>query len=267
MAPPPAKKQRRLLDLTLSDDTIEQSPINTRSKTSKTSISSKLKRPTTRSNAGQRPKETPDVFDLPEDCLQQPDTSKIPSTTKSPSRRPLAPAKVNGERKGSIQAFLNKENVRKADQREEPKRIPPKTEELDLGDDIEEISDYDPESPEVKPSIPSIAPSKSTRLVLDRRKPTEASSGGQTVPADILPLASQKFKTLGRAASSPLQTAGHASRVEDKRPWVDRFGPSSFDELAIHKKKASDVRGWLEVVFSGKLRQVCCILDTTRIIC
>ncbi|KFY74237.1 hypothetical protein V499_05735 [Pseudogymnoascus sp. VKM F-103] len=46
----------------------------------------------------------------------------------------------------------------------------------------------------------------------------------------------------------------------DSRPWADRFAPMDLDELAVHKKKVSDVGGWLEAVMEGKLRQRLLIL-------
>ncbi|KAJ4164244.1 hypothetical protein LMH87_005925 [Akanthomyces muscarius] len=46
----------------------------------------------------------------------------------------------------------------------------------------------------------------------------------------------------------------------DLRPWSERFGPRNLDELAVHKKKVSDVRRWLEEVISGRLRQRLLIL-------
>ncbi|XWW99792.1 hypothetical protein V2A60_007804 [Cordyceps javanica] len=47
---------------------------------------------------------------------------------------------------------------------------------------------------------------------------------------------------------------------DDLRPWSERFGPRNLDELAVHKKKVSDVRKWLGEVVSGKLRQRLLIL-------
>lgn len=42
---------------------------------------------------------------------------------------------------------------------------------------------------------------------------------------------------------------------DDLRPWAERFGPTSLDELAVHKKKVADVRAWLEDVIQGRMRQ------------
>lgn len=47
---------------------------------------------------------------------------------------------------------------------------------------------------------------------------------------------------------------------EDLRPWSERFGPKSLDELAVHRRKVSDVRKWLESVISGRIRQRLLIL-------
>ena len=41
----------------------------------------------------------------------------------------------------------------------------------------------------------------------------------------------------------------------DSRPWAERFGPISLDELAVHKKKVANVRAWLEEVMHGRMRQ------------
>lgn len=42
---------------------------------------------------------------------------------------------------------------------------------------------------------------------------------------------------------------------EDTRPWAERFAPANLEELAVHKKKVSDVNAWLESVFGGQMRQ------------
>ena len=42
-----------------------------------------------------------------------------------------------------------------------------------------------------------------------------------------------------------------SNKQVDSRPWADRFVPTNLDELAVHKKKVLDVRGWLEAVMGG----------------
>jgi cell cycle checkpoint protein len=46
-----------------------------------------------------------------------------------------------------------------------------------------------------------------------------------------------------------------AQKEEDMRPWAERFAPVNLEELAVHKKKVADVRGWLESVMGGQVRQ------------
>ncbi|CCE33392.1 related to cell cycle checkpoint protein RAD17 [Claviceps purpurea 20.1] len=42
---------------------------------------------------------------------------------------------------------------------------------------------------------------------------------------------------------------------DESRPWSERFGPRNLDELAVHKRKITDVRRWLDHVMTGRLRQ------------
>ncbi|ETS87498.1 hypothetical protein PFICI_01326 [Pestalotiopsis fici W106-1] len=68
------------------------------------------------------------------------------------------------------------------------------------------------------------------------------------------PLAtSQKFLR----PPKPTRTVVHDN---DQRPWSERFGPVSLEELAVHKRKVTDVRKWLEDVIAGRLRQRLLIL-------
>ncbi|KAI0109508.1 Rad17 cell cycle checkpoint protein-domain-containing protein [Nemania sp. FL0031] len=46
----------------------------------------------------------------------------------------------------------------------------------------------------------------------------------------------------------------------EQRPWSERFGPTNLEELAVHKKKVTDVRRWLEDVMAGRMRQRLLIL-------
>ncbi|KAF1932097.1 Rad17-domain-containing protein [Didymella exigua CBS 183.55] len=74
--------------------------------------------------------------------------------------------------------------------------------------------------------------------------------------AGSVPKGSQKFlRTASSARSTP--PPSHPARKEpvDGRPWTEKYGPLSLDELAVHKKKVSDVRAWLEDVYSGQQRK------------
>ncbi|GAB7342599.1 hypothetical protein MBLNU457_g0772t1 [Dothideomycetes sp. NU457] len=43
-------------------------------------------------------------------------------------------------------------------------------------------------------------------------------------------------------------------QIEDKRPWTEQYGPVDLSELAVHKKKVSDVRALLEEAVSVRAR-------------
>lgn len=70
-------------------------------------------------------------------------------------------------------------------------------------------------------------------------------------------------------ASSSASTTKRNSPVHplaelDSRPWAQRFAPSNLGELAVHKKKVSDVRNWLEEAFAGRNNQVSTLLSARR---
>ncbi|KAK2624253.1 hypothetical protein QTJ16_006203 [Diplocarpon rosae] len=67
-----------------------------------------------------------------------------------------------------------------------------------------------------------------------------------------LPGASQKFIVPNLPPETTLE--------KDTRPWAERFAPMNLDELAVHRKKVSDVRRWLEDVMGGRSRQRLLIL-------
>jgi cell cycle checkpoint protein len=88
--------------------------------------------------------------------------------------------------------------------------------------------------------------------------PVRKGKTGPTVGQEDAPKASQKFfrGASGVRATPPLsQTAVPAVEDTDRRPWNEKYGPTSLDELAVHKKKIADVRAWLSGVLSGKERK------------
>jgi cell cycle checkpoint protein len=73
---------------------------------------------------------------------------------------------------------------------------------------------------------------------------------------DEAPKGSQRFlrTTNGARNTPPLTHTAHHDNT-DARPWNEKYGPVSLDELAVHKKKVADVRAWLSDVFDGKQRK------------
>ncbi|MCJ1246263.1 Cell cycle checkpoint protein rad17 [Trapelia coarctata] len=68
------------------------------------------------------------------------------------------------------------------------------------------------------------------------------------------PSALQKFPPADR---TKLSHALHetSAGLEETKPWAEKFGPTSLEELAVHKKKVADVRSWLTNVMDGQDRK------------
>lgn len=56
---------------------------------------------------------------------------------------------------------------------------------------------------------------------------------------------------------SQVSESGVGTTEDDNRPWAQRYTPSDLEELAVHKRKVTDVANWLRDVFAGKNGQVC----------
>ncbi|KAK5174113.1 RFC checkpoint protein Rad17 [Saxophila tyrrhenica] len=94
------------------------------------------------------------------------------------------------------------------------------------------------------------AKGSSTVLAMRKRK---AQYGENLEPAfSASQPSSQKF----RKASSGDRIPTLAIINEDKRPWTEQFAPKDLAELAVHKKKVSDVRQWFEMAFNGRRQRV-----------
>lgn len=92
-----------------------------------------------------------------------------------------------------------------------------------------------------------------TALPVRKRKSVTALAASD---AGSGPKGSQKFlRTATGARGTPPPSQPVRRAPVDGRPWTDKFGPLSLDELAVHKKKVSDVRAWLEDVYHGRQRK------------
>ncbi|OBT61320.1 hypothetical protein VE03_09525 [Pseudogymnoascus sp. 23342-1-I1] len=170
-----------------------------------------------------------------------PSQSHAASSRKSASTSPEKPRSkgklIEKGKSQSLYTFFSTQVQKQQSQSTRP--TGERNREVLVGDD--EISDED-EVPETKAKITSsfaAAAAKRTRDVME---------GGMSVISG-----SQRFMR----PPAPVQAN---KKEEDSRPWADRFAPTDLEELAVHKKKVSDVGGWLEAVMGGKLRQRLLIL-------
>lgn len=96
-----------------------------------------------------------------------------------------------------------------------------------------------------------VALSKGSSVAMAMRKrKTQHAQGHEDV--GLLPPPTQKFRKTSDGGRAPSLSVVN----EDKRPWVVQFGPTSLDELAVHKRKVGDVRNWLEAAYNGKRQKV-----------
>ncbi|OAL55748.1 Rad17-domain-containing protein [Pyrenochaeta sp. DS3sAY3a] len=109
-------------------------------------------------------------------------------------------------------------------------------------EDTDDIHDSSDDDSSVKPSA-SLPLRKNVQPV-----PTTDTVAGARSRQRFLPTAK-----VARGTPPPSQLA--RQDTEDRRPWTEKYGPASLDELAVHKKKVADVRTWLADVFAGRERK------------
>ena len=190
---------------------------------------------------------------------------------KKPAREPKPTAKLRTSK--PISSFFNAA-ANQSDQSNGQKRPKPKEESPGVEGGEEEDLIEDDSSPEVEGVNELRGLRNTTRLVLDRRKGLPLSTLDPTTCTQEhkLPAASQRFKIGGRATGKGTENLVSTSDGVvgvDTRPWAERFGPRSLEELAVHKKKVSDVRTWLENVLQSRDRKVgpCLSLRTSLTDC
>lgn len=175
-----------------------------------------------------------------------------PVPKASPNRSPEKTLrKGNREEKGSksLHTFFGKATE---EQRWARKENTPSTvdEDVETADAIEDDS-----SDEAFADYPNGGDDEDK--VLDRRK-----AGGSDSWNDVMKpfkngiSSSHKFAKLSKPVMKDKTIVGQDNDMFD-RPWAERFAPESLEELAVHKKKVTDVQNWLSAVLQGRDRRVC----------
>lgn len=276
MHPPPAKRQRRVVSLSSdNDDDWVPSAEPTDGKEGiedHTSTAAKIKVNTdgaavkrtlpTRSRTKSTVKKT----------QLEPTSTKRSRSDPSPKKpaRELKPIAKSRTSKPISSFFAAANQSDQSNGQKRPKtEESPEVEEREAEDLIEDDSAPEVEGVKELRGLPN-----STRLVLDRRKglPSSTLNATTCTQEHKLPAASQRFKIAGRATGKGTDNKSSTSDGVvgvDTRPWAERFEPRSLEELAVHKKKVSDVRSWLENVLQGRDRKVgpCLSLRTSLTNC
>ena len=263
MPPPPAKRQRRLVILSSdNDDDWPRSPEHIdRKEGAKDHASTAVAKPiNTDGTAVKRvlPTRSRTKSTVKKTQLEPFSTKKSSAdpSPKKPAREPRPTAKLQTSK--PISSFFNTtptESQQSNDQKR-PKEESPNVEEEEEEDLIEDDSSNEGEGVKEPRGLRD-----TTRLVLDRRKrlPLSTLNSTTSTQGHKLPAGSQKFKigsrTTGEGADRSVSTSAGVVQL-DPRPWAERFEPRSLEELAVHKRKVSDIRIWLEKVLQGRNRKV-----------
>ena len=94
-----------------------------------------------------------------------------------------------------------------------------------------------------------------------KRSPLAYSNAAVTNKAS-LQSGSQRFKIPPNASSVGIKlgafgVAKAKPSFIDMRPWAEKYGPNTLEELMVHKRKVSDVRKWLEEALRGHGHKAC----------
>ncbi|KAF2013177.1 Rad17-domain-containing protein [Aaosphaeria arxii CBS 175.79] len=121
----------------------------------------------------------------------------------------------------------------------------PSPEKISKGESLEDIDDIF-DSSEDDPQL------RQPKALAVRKRQREAS----VVNNDTTAKGSSRFLRTNNGSQSTPSTQLNARQLDvDSRPWNEKYGPQTLDELAVHKRKVSDVRAWLLDTFSGQHRK------------
>lgn len=112
-----------------------------------------------------------------------------------------------------------------------------------------------------------LASQLTTRSVLDRRKLNSAPSQSLAAPVhqESASCGSQKYIIQGK----PLRRKTSEGPLDDDidlRPWAERYGPITLEEVMVHKKKVADVRAWLENCIQNRGHKVVPLKPLLRLV-
>ncbi|KZF23835.1 hypothetical protein L228DRAFT_238351 [Xylona heveae TC161] len=237
MGPTPAKRQKQLVEP--PDDEVKptkrrqtEKPVSSSDSRNAPSIDTekrgtRKRQPTTRSHGNLRHSKTST-------------TSRTSELTASPQKEKQKPS-AKGQGSQSLYTFFTPSAERQ--------RSPSANRSLEK-EDVEEDTiedDFPDETSNLRlPSRQASAPEGATK--------TENVKTKSVLPANKAPRASQRFLKASADGSTSAGSSARSSnvwQVDDNRPWAEKYAPISLDELAVHKKKVSDVSNWLSRALKG----------------
>ncbi|KAH0365551.1 hypothetical protein KCU65_g6079, partial [Aureobasidium melanogenum] len=178
-------------------------------------------------------------------------TSTSTSTTTNVAQSPTKPRQTRQPKKSNIEAqpkranksifsFFNpsvqRHQASSQDSTSPPATANPDLKELDIEDDI---------------SADDATLSQPSQIAQTIRKRKLIKDDTADTTRDGPPAPSQKFRKVSGGAKISTNSTPHPI---DTRPWTERFAPVDLSELAVHKRKVTDVRNLLESALSDRPR-------------
>jgi cell cycle checkpoint protein len=233
MTLPPGKRQRRLI---LSDD--DDEPV----------VKTRRAPPRLPSRPVRIP---PDQQAVNQNGSPKGRKAKVPanlSPNPSPGKRHKGPSKEKESK--SLHTFFGRATEEQRWARKD-KTPPVVIEDGEVGDDIEDDS-HD----EIFAQL-SDGQGDENKL-LGQRTIAEPNSRHETLKGSAITFSSnRKFAKPSKSATKEVNAVFRHDDELLRRPWAERFTPTSLEELAVHKKKVADVQNWLTAVLQGRDRRVC----------
>lgn len=182
-------------------------------------------------------------------------STRVPSSSPSPKKPGSSPKTTKSK---SLHSFFQAatEGQRWSSQKFETKRSLATVSETTLDADVIE-DDYDSYDEiftqhlagvKAEPAVDTNAQNRPSRTRRPASKQTASSRPKKQPKRFLMPSESD--------GSTRQSSPSHVPTEVDRRPWAQRFAPSNLDELAVHKRKVSDVQNWLEDVFAGRRKEV-----------
>ncbi|MCJ1306738.1 Cell cycle checkpoint protein rad17 [Agyrium rufum] len=257
--PPPHKKQRRTIVLSSDEDedatsdVLHGSPKNNLSSRRNVSDVGVADDPTKRSTRNGSAVSTVGTQSKNGPVISKTKGSKgVRSTNTTPASSPKKPkSKPPAPKKGSLYSFFNSTVLSQSSASNgSVANRASQTDQEELDDAIEDDSDgksADGKRNSVRRGSSGVNGTSSIAF----RSTVQPSLSQAALPAS----SSQRFRTLSAGASSASRSPERKPIPKDTRPWAERYAPVNVDELAVHKKKVADVKGWLQDAFDGRHRQ------------
>ncbi|MCJ1388035.1 Cell cycle checkpoint protein rad17 [Xylographa bjoerkii] len=253
MGPPPAKKQKRSIVLS-SDEEVAEEGLKRINGSSYGHVS---KSTTGKNKSAGRPM----AITLPARAQSKPGsvvkkTNSASSRGSTPALSPRKPKSAASQiaKSGTLHTFFNSVT--------QSQRVSSKPRTKDISSCVEEqdvIQEVEPFEEHMAPSQSQAEFQSGVQFVSSQSKRFRKGSPESSAYQNKLVGGSQRFKPLARVVRSVISSELPVI-AEGRRPWAETFEPSSIEELAVHKRKVTDVKSWLDNAIKGLERKRLLIL-------